>query len=681
MYVYNSLKVAGVEVLSAFPTTDLFEGRQIYIDGVTYVYTSSSSPAPWSPIGGAQTSVDRNTDVVYTSTPATTEAFGYMGTGGQTNTNFQNQTDKYGFTIAGPTLAKNIIAITTTLRFNSQNLGDLDGNAFQLELWTASPALLPATFIASSDVIRVFDQNTGSANFDVEFTFQVPITISAALSPNGYCAFVVQKSTVSTNTNLQFQFPIVNSPNSSMVGFYNFIWDYGIGWEIYPAQRYPVTLSFRQKDVLGVPPDRFKVLGLGWDGLLDIDFLPPGQVLPPLQAGRYLYTDGADLQWNVVYPDPSLYTGEFLQAQGSAAIWAPVFPNQAGQTGKVLTTDGTQTLWVPAGTGVLPPPTGQAGKFLGNDGLNEFWLSPYPDQSTHLGEFLSTDGAGTVFWAPVFPLPDNTNNGYFLQSSGSGVQWTEVYPTPGVSTFNQILSSTGSGNTVWIERYPSQVGTNGLFLQSIGTGDPVWTAMPVQGDLPDPVGQAGKVLGSDNTVAVWSTFPSFFPTYTGTFSTKFLTETAANTLAWLDPLPSQTGQSGKVLTTNGTVTSWVPGASGLPSQTGQAGKYLQTDGTTATWQGVTSLIVSDITGAPTTRTVSAPNFYTVDTSFGSYNLSLANLPNGAQIVLKDRAGNAGTNPIFIQTVTGTIDGKTSVSLASTYASYTFISDGTNWYIL
>ena len=49
-----------------------------------------------------------------------------------------------------------------------------------------------------------------------------------------------------------------------------------------------------------------------------------------------------------------------------------------------------------------------------------------------------------------------------------------------------------------------------------------------------------------------------------------------------DPLPSQTGQNGKFLTTNGTTASWGTVES-LPSQTGQSGKFLTTDGTDASW--------------------------------------------------------------------------------------------------
>lgn len=45
-------------------------------------------------------------------------------------------------------------------------------------------------------------------------------------------------------------------------------------------------------------------------------------------------------------------------------------------------------------------------------------------------------------------------------------------------------------------------------------------------------------------------------------------------------IPSQTGNPGKFLTTDGTAMSW---ASPLPAQTGNSGKFLTTDGTNASW--------------------------------------------------------------------------------------------------
>jgi len=48
--------------------------------------------------------------------------------------------------------------------------------------------------------------------------------------------------------------------------------------------------------------------------------------------------------------------------------------------------------------------------------------------------------------------------------------------------------------------------------------------------------------------------------------------------------PDQSGQSGKLLSTNGTKTEWVEPPITLPYQTGHDGKFLQTNGNVATWQ-------------------------------------------------------------------------------------------------
>ena len=53
-------------------------------------------------------------------------------------------------------------------------------------------------------------------------------------------------------------------------------------------------------------------------------------------------------------------------------------------------------------------------------------------------------------------------------------------------------------------------------------------------------------------------------------------------------LPSQLGQPGEYLQTDGTTVSWEP-VDALPTQTGQGGEFLQTDGTDATWEPVDAL--------------------------------------------------------------------------------------------
>jgi hypothetical protein len=50
-------------------------------------------------------------------------------------------------------------------------------------------------------------------------------------------------------------------------------------------------------------------------------------------------------------------------------------------------------------------------------------------------------------------------------------------------------------------------------------------------------------------------------------------------------VPSQSGNTGKYLTTDGTTSSW-GAVDALPSQSGNSGKYLTTNGTAAAWASI-----------------------------------------------------------------------------------------------
>jgi hypothetical protein len=84
-----------------------------------------------------------------------------------------------------------------------------------------------------------------------------------------------------------------------------------------------------------------------------------------------------------------------------------------------------------------------------------------------------------------------------------------------------------------------------------------------------------------------------------------LTADSAETLGvkWASAFPTQTGNSGKYLTTNGTSTSWAT-VSQVPSQTGNAGKYLYTDGTTASWSDPALVTTNAQTGTTYTLVLS-----------------------------------------------------------------------------
>lgn len=98
-----------------------------------------------------------------------------------------------------------------------------------------------------------------------------------------------------------------------------------------------------------------------------------------------------------------------------------------------------------------------------------------------------------------------------------------------------------------------------------------------------PTGSDGDfaILGSTDTVWVWDSGTSAWKdTDTKGQVTSVNGQTGAVVIP--DELPSQTGNSGKFLTTDGTDASWAA-VGALPDQTGQSGKFLTTDGTDASW--------------------------------------------------------------------------------------------------
>jgi hypothetical protein len=66
-------------------------------------------------------------------------------------------------------------------------------------------------------------------------------------------------------------------------------------------------------------------------------------------------------------------------------------------------------------------------------------------------------------------------------------------------------------------------------------------------------------------------------------------------------LPTQSGQTGKYLVTDGTDASW-QSSSTLPSQTGQGGGYLTTNGTNASWTSTSSTLLTQAVAPPTSST-------------------------------------------------------------------------------
>jgi len=123
------------------------------------------------------------------------------------------------------------------------------------------------------------------------------------------------------------------------------------------------------------------------------------------------------------------------------------------------------------------------------------------------------------------------------------------------ATGSEITIAAGTSLTGGTNVFKITGGLAGQALITDGAGNISFGAA-----IPSVTGQSGKFLTTDGTLTSWDT---------------------------VDALPTQTGQAGEFLQTDGTSATW-EAVDALPTQTGQAGEYLQTDGTTATWEPVAS---------------------------------------------------------------------------------------------
>src|SRR5947209_1188250 len=192
----------------------------------------------------------------------------------------------------------------------------------------------------------------------------------------------------------------------------------------------------------------------------------------------------------------------------------------------------------------------------------------------------------------------------------------------------------------WVEAGSVAVGSGIPPILLTSTG-PTWNGVPLI-ELPTQTGQSGKYLTTNGTAVSWGTVNAgvtSFNTRTGAvvpasgdYTAAQVTNAVDQTGSYANPswitslaetkvLPTQTSNSGKYLTTNGTSTSW--GTVSIPvssvfgrtgAVTAQTGDYTAAKVTNAVDQTgsyadpawITSLAYSKLTGPPTIPTAANP---------------------------------------------------------------------------
>jgi hypothetical protein len=126
-----------------------------------------------------------------------------------------------------------------------------------------------------------------------------------------------------------------------------------------------------------------------------------------------------------------------------------------------------------------------------------------------------------------------------------------------------------------------------LYLINNGLADAVTVKNTAGTGIAVPAGKSMFVFNNGTNVVDATTYLSSLTLGTALPLASGGTGQTTATTAFNALAPSQTSNSGKYLTTNGTDTSWAT-VDALPSQTGQSGKYLTTNGTVASWDTVSA---------------------------------------------------------------------------------------------
>ncbi len=389
------------------------------------------------------------------------------------------------------------------------------------------------------------------------------------------------------------------------------------------------------------------------------------------QAGNFLTNNGTIVQWAAINQLPSINgttAGKFLENDGSTYFWASALSNPMttygdiiiggfggtsqklaiGSVGQVLTVynEGSYLYAQWASAALTNPMTaygdiiiggasgsairlavGSVGQVLTvyDTGLGHYslqWASSLVNPMTSVGDIiygttsggpvrLGIGGAGTVLtsvsgipaWTTIIPplvpsefltnngttvswgtvpntLPSQAgNSGNFLTTNGSVASWATIpagFTNPMTATGDLIVG--GSGGTAG----KLSVGSNTQVL-TVVSGSPAWAAIPSQ--IPSQTGNSGYYLTTNGSVTSWGQITQLVPTVSSGTNGDFLTNNGT-TFYWgalPNQVPSQTGLSGDFLTTNGTTMSWAPIITLPAVNGGTSGQILSNNGTTVQW--------------------------------------------------------------------------------------------------
>jgi hypothetical protein len=252
--------------------------------------------------------------------------------------------------------------------------------------------------------------------------------------------------------------------------------------------------------------------------------------------------------------------------------------------------------------------------------LSPAQINPYPSQTGNSGKFLSTDGTvaswQTIDLSSKADLNSPTFTGTPLAPTATaGTNTTQIATTAFVSTAVSNLINGAPGALDTLDELAAALGDDSNFASTITTS--LSQKQPLDADLTAISGLSGTGFLKRTGPDAWTLDTSTYLTQnqsisisgdaTGSGTTSISITLAnsgvtANTYGSAAAIPVITVDS-KGRVTNITTSS----VEGLPSQSGNSGKYLTTNGTTASWGTLNLSSKADLnspafTGIPTAPT-------------------------------------------------------------------------------
>jgi hypothetical protein len=295
------------------------------------------------------------------------------------------------------------------------------------------------------------------------------------------------------------------------------------------------------------------------------------QNLLPVQtgnAGRVLSTNGTSLSWITVTPGGG---GSVTSVSGQGSVNGLTLSGTVTSTGAITLGGEVNSISGSAITSGIVPATR-----LGTG---------IPNSSVWLRGDNTWQSLGPLVTATVLPIANGGTGAFTVE----GARGNLGLGTMSQQNSNAVTISGGTVSGVTITNTLINSLSSPLSVGNGGTG-----ASTPQGAttnlLPSQAGLANYVLKTNGSTVLWaqvdaSEIRGVLPISRGGTGADTQTQAIRNLLP---PLP--TGSATWVLTSINSVLQWTQSA--LPSQSGQNGKFLFTNGSSTSWQGVSGSVLS-----------------------------------------------------------------------------------------